>query len=213
VRFRGEDVATVDIRAHRRRVGMVFQAPVAFPGTLLENLQIADPDATPELLERVHLDPAMAGRDAGTLSGGEAQRLVLARALATAPEVLLLDEPTSALDVHATARMEQLAVQLAADGMPMLWVTHDLGQARRIARTVVVLIAGVWRWHGSPDAWADAPSDVAAFLQGAPRGETSPPHHSPSGEGIGRPGDRFPHQNEAGSGGSGGSEGSGGAPR
>ena len=148
MRFRGEDVATVDIRAHRRRVGMVFQAPVAFPGTLLENLQIADPDATPELLERVHLDPAMAGRDAGTLSGGEAQRLVLARCLATRPEVLLLDEPTSALDGAATRRLEALVRELA---LPSIWVTHDVDQLRRLADHVVVIVGGRWERDGGVD--------------------------------------------------------------
>ena len=165
VLFRGEDVAGLDIRAHRRRVGMVFQAPVAFPGSVLDNLRVADPAAAPALLEQVHLDPAMADRDAGTLSGGEAQRMVLARCLATRPEVLLLDEPTSALDGGATRRLEELAREVAAAGTPMVWVTHDLQQLQRLADHVVVLIGGRWVWDGPADGLAAAPADVVALLE------------------------------------------------
>jgi putative ABC transport system ATP-binding protein len=167
VRFRGDDVATLDPRQHRRRVGMVFQAPIAFPGTVLDNLRVADPTLLPErgreLLARVDLDPALLASDAGTLSGGEAQRMVLARCLATHPEVLLLDEPTSALDGHASRRLEVLARGVADQGMPMLWVTHDLRQMRRLADHLVVVLGGRWAWDGPPDA-AGAPEEVAAFL-------------------------------------------------
>jgi putative ABC transport system ATP-binding protein len=164
VRFRGEDVATLDPRAHRRRVGMVFQAPIAFPGTVLDNLRTAAPGASPDLLTQVGLDPAMASRDAGTLSGGEAQRLVLARALATGPEVLLLDEPTSALDGHAARRLEEQARRLADEGLPLVWVTHDLRQVQRLADHLVVLLEGRWAWSGDPGA-TDHPEQVAAFLE------------------------------------------------
>jgi len=168
VRFRGDDVAVLDPRAHRRRVGMVFQAPVAFPGTVLDNLRVADSGITAEraedLLARVHLDAAMITRDAGTLSGGEAQRMVLARCLVTGPEVLLLDEPTSALDAPATRRLEMLARELADDGLPQVWVSHDLDQLRRLADHVVVLIDGRWAWSGDPGA-DNAPASVATFLE------------------------------------------------
>jgi putative ABC transport system ATP-binding protein len=167
VRFRGDDIATLDPRQHRRRVGMVFQVPVTFPGTVLDNLQVADPTIGPdggaELLTRVHLDADLLGRDAGTLSGGEAQRMVLARCLATGPEVLLLDEPTSALDGHAVQRLEASAREVAAQGLPVLWVTHDLRQMRRLADHLVVVLDGRWAWDGPPDA-TGAPDDVAAFL-------------------------------------------------
>jgi putative ABC transport system ATP-binding protein len=167
VRFRGDDVATLDIRRHRRQVGMVFQVPVTFAGTVLDNLRVAHPDLAPEqaaeLLGRVHLDPAMVTRDAATLSGGEAQRMCLARCLATRPEVLLLDEPTSALDGHASQRLEELARELSEAGLPLLWVTHDLRQMRRLADHLVVVLDGRWAWDGPPDA-TDRPGDVAAFL-------------------------------------------------
>lgn len=171
VRFRGDDIAGLDPRVHRRRVGMVFQGPVAFPGTVLDNLRVADPtigaDAAGALLGRAHLDPALAGRDAGTLSGGEAQRMVLARCLATSPEVLLMDEPTSALDSHATRRLEELATELAGAGLSLVWVTHDLDQLRRLADHVVVVAGGRWAWDGPAGAGGiphGAPPEVAAFF-------------------------------------------------
>lgn len=158
VRFRGAPLVGLDPLAHRRRVGMVFQAPARFPGTVRDNLRAVAPleDAEArDLLDRVGLDPALLDRSADALSGGEAQRMVLARALTTAPEVLLADEPTSALDAGATERLEDLARDLAADGMPVLWVTHDLDQVRRLADHLVVLRHGRVIWSG-PAAGADA---------------------------------------------------------
>jgi putative ABC transport system ATP-binding protein len=147
VRFRGEDVAARDPLAHRRAVGMVFQAPVTFPGTVADNLRVADPAATGErlaaLLRRAALDPeTFLERDAATLSGGEAQRACVARALATDPDVLLMDEPTSALDAGATAELETLMRELAAGGVPVVLVTHDDGQLERVADHVVRLADG-----------------------------------------------------------------------
>ena len=152
IHFRGDDLQALDPLAHRRRVAMVFQAPTPFPGTVADNLRavaadLGDDDAR-RLLTRVGLDPSLLGRSADALSGGEAQRLVLARALTTAPEVLLADEATSALDATATARLEALARTLADEGMPVLWVTHDLDQARRLADHLVVTRAGRVTWTG-----------------------------------------------------------------
>ena len=123
-------------------------------------------DAAEVLLGRVHLDPGLVGRDAGTLSGGEAQRMCLARALTTDPEVLLLDEPTSALDGQAVRALEVLARELAGGGLPLLWVTHDLRQVQRLADHLVVVLAGRWAWSGPPTA-DGAPPDVARFLEDA----------------------------------------------
>ncbi len=147
VRFRGEDVAQLDPLAHRRAVGMVFQAPVLFPGTVADNLRVADPGAADarvaELLRRAALDPeAFAGRDADTLSGGEGQRVCLARTLATDPHVVLMDEPTSALDGDATEELEALMRALADDGVPVLLVTHDEAQLERVADHVLRLRDG-----------------------------------------------------------------------
>lgn len=146
IRFRGEDVAAHDPLRLRRRVGMVFQRPTPFPGTVRDNLRVADPECDVEaaatVLERVHLDPSFLDRDADSLSGGESQRACLARTLITEPEVLLMDEPTSALDPAATRILEELGIELAGDGMPIVWVTHDLAQASRIADDRLVLVDG-----------------------------------------------------------------------
>ena len=147
VRYRGEDVAARDPLAHRREVGMVFQRPVVFPGSVADNLRVADPGAGPErlaaLLRRAALDPAeVLDRDAAQLSGGEQQRVCLARTLATDPRVLLADEPTSSLDPDATAELERLMRGLADAGVPVLLVTHDEAQLARLADRVVRLDAG-----------------------------------------------------------------------
>jgi putative ABC transport system ATP-binding protein len=161
VSFRGTPLVDLDPLAHRRRVGMVFQAPARFPGTVRDNLRavsaLEDPEAV-DLLDRVGLDPGLLDRSADALSGGEAQRMVLARALTTEPEVLLADEATSALDGAAAERLEDLARDLATDGMPVLWVTHDLDQVRRLADHLVVLDTGRVTWSGPAADWPGATS-------------------------------------------------------
>jgi putative ABC transport system ATP-binding protein len=143
VRYRGEDLAARDVLAHRREVGMVFQAPVLFPGTVADNLAVAEPlDDGAVLLEHAGLPAAFLTREAATLSGGEAQRACLARALGTRPRVLLMDEPTSALDADATRVIEALARSLADEGVPIILVTHDRDQAARLGDRVVELREG-----------------------------------------------------------------------
>lgn len=142
IRFRGEDLLSLDPVRLRRRVGMVFQRPTPFAGTVHDNLLAAaecDRAGAAHLLERVGLGPEFLDRDALTLSGGEAQRMCLARTLATGCTVLLADEITSALDPDATAVLEDLALQLARSGTSILWVTHDRDQRDRLAdRTIVI---------------------------------------------------------------------------
>jgi putative ABC transport system ATP-binding protein len=146
VRYRGEDLRHVDVLAHRRRAGMVFQRPVVFPGTVRDNLRVAAPDASDDelrtLLERCELRDDVLDREADTLSGGEAQRACLARTLATRPEALLMDEPTSSLDAEATAGLERLIRAQADDGVPVLLVSHDRAQVERLADTVLELREG-----------------------------------------------------------------------
>lgn len=143
--FRHEDLLAIDPVRLRRTVGMVFQRPTPFPGSVLENLLAAAP-MTPEQaerqLERVGLPVDLLERDALTLSGGEAQRMCLARTLATGCEVLLADEITSSLDPEATARLEQLGKELSASGTTVLWVTHDDEQARRMADHLIWIEGG-----------------------------------------------------------------------
>jgi len=152
VRFRSDDIAGVDPQRLRRRVGMVFQQPTPFPGTVRDNLLVAEPeisdvDAT-AALERADLTPEFLDRPARELSAGEAQRVCLARTLATRPEVLLMDEPTSSVDPRSRHALEAMTTALARDGVPVLWVTHDHTQARRVADHVLVLVAGQVEFSG-----------------------------------------------------------------
>lgn len=155
----GHDLGVMDPLALRRRVGMVFQRPTPFPGTGRENLQVADRSiddrAAAELLATVGLDAEFLDRDAQELSGGEAQRLCLARSLAARPEVVLMDEVTSAVDPAARRALEDLARGLVARGLSVLWVTHDLEQAGRLADDLLVVV----------DGHLASPSEATAFLE------------------------------------------------
>ena len=146
VRYRGRPLGELDPLVLRRRVGMVFQRPTPFPGSVASNLAVARPDAGAEALTaalaRVALDPGLLGQEARTLSGGELQRLCLARTLVTGPETLLLDEPTSALDEQPKRVFEDTARDLAAQGITIIWVTHDDAQASRVADRVCQLRDG-----------------------------------------------------------------------
>jgi putative ABC transport system ATP-binding protein len=152
VTYRGDDVAALDPLALRRRVAMVFQAPTVFPGSSFENLRAAvsgiDRERGAALLRRVGLPVEMLDREADTLSGGEAQRLCLARALATDPQVVLADEPTSSLDSASSRVLESLARSLAESGVPVVWVTHDMAQMRRLADHVIALDHGRLTYAG-----------------------------------------------------------------
>ena len=146
VSYRGQPLDDLNPLVLRRRVGMVFQRPTPFPGTVADNLAVAHPEAgTEELstaLKRVALDPGLLGQDARTLSGGELQRMCLARTLVTQPETLLLDEPTSALDAQPKRVFEHTARDLAAQGITIIWVTHDDAQASRVADRIYQLCDG-----------------------------------------------------------------------
>ncbi len=146
VSYRGKPLDELDPLTLRRRVGMVFQRPTPFPGSVADNLAVAHPDAGTEemsaALKRVALDPGLLGQEARTLSGGELQRMCLARTLVTQPETLLLDEPTSALDEQPKRVFENTARELAAQGITIIWVTHDDAQARRVADRIYQLRDG-----------------------------------------------------------------------
>jgi putative ABC transport system ATP-binding protein len=144
--YRGRPLDELDPLVLRRRVGMVFQRATPFPGSVADNLAVARPDADAgELgtaLQRVALDPGLLGQEARTLSGGELQRMCLARTLVTGPETLLLDEPTSALDEQPKLVFENAARGLAAQGVTIIWVTHDKAQAARVADRIYQLRDG-----------------------------------------------------------------------
>jgi putative ABC transport system ATP-binding protein len=146
----GTDYRQIPPRELRRRVGMVLQRPFLFPGKVADNLQFGpkqrgqtlSPTQTAELLAGVGLS-GFESRDVSNLSGGEAQRVSFARALANSPEALLLDEPTSALDEAAKREVETLILQIGQEhGIPCVLVTHEAAQAQRLAERALVLEAG-----------------------------------------------------------------------
>jgi putative ABC transport system ATP-binding protein len=147
IRFEGRDVRELDVLDLRRRAVLVPQLPAPLPGSVADNVRygpsLCDHDTDVEsCLARAGLDRAYADRDASELSVGEQQRLMLARALALEPDVLLLDEPTSALDESARDGVERTLAELAQTGVAMVLVTHDRGQAERIASQVIELHDG-----------------------------------------------------------------------
>jgi putative ABC transport system ATP-binding protein len=157
IRYRGDPLDALDPLVLRRRVGMVFQRPAPFPGSVRDNLLVADPEAANGhlcgALDAAGLGESFLDRSADDLSGGETQRLCLARTLVTEPEVLLMDEPTSALDRGTRRHLEATARRLADGGRPVLWVTHDLDQAERLADDCVVLVEGHIATPGERDLY------------------------------------------------------------
>ncbi|WP_049937791.1 ABC transporter ATP-binding protein [Haloplanus natans] len=146
----GTDYRTLDPRTLRKRVGLVPQNPALRSGTVRENVTIGPrlrgesvgEERLVGLLEAVGLGD-YADRDASDLSGGEAQRVAIARTVINDPEVLLLDEPTASLDSEAEAEVERLLADLLASGeRTVVLVTHDERQAERLADRVARLRDG-----------------------------------------------------------------------
>lgn len=159
------------------RQAMLFQRPVMLRRSAFANVTFALGHAgvpRPERQERAMAAleavglAALAHQPARRLSGGEQQRLALARAAALDPAILFLDEPTASLDPAATRAVESILVDLAARGVKLVMTTHDLGQARRLAGEVVFLLEGRVAAAGPAPAFFDAPPDprAAAFLRG-----------------------------------------------
>jgi putative ABC transport system ATP-binding protein len=148
VSYRGRDVRDYDVLALRREVGFVPQLPALLDATVAENVGFGarlagrgtDMGTT---LGLAGLDGSFADRSARRLSVGEQQRVMLARALALEPRVLLLDEPTSALDERAKAAVEETLLNLRERlSLSFVFVTHELAQAERLADRVVGLEGG-----------------------------------------------------------------------
>ena len=146
----GRDYREIPPQELRRRLGMVMQLPYLFPGTVAENIRfgpeqrgaVISDEEIESLLERVRLS-GYSDREVTNLSGGEAQRISLARTLANAPQILLLDEPTSALDAAARQDVEDLINGIIhQEGLTCIIVTHDLDQASRMAERAMVMEAG-----------------------------------------------------------------------
>jgi tungstate transport system ATP-binding protein len=156
---------------------MVFQRPVLLRRSVAANLdyplalrgvsRAERRDTVARTLDRFGLGP-MADRPARLLSGGEQQRLALARAWAMAPEILFLDEPTSALDPSATRIIEEMIESFSAEGITIVLTTHNLGQARRLAEDVAFLHRGRLIEHRPAAEFFAGPQapEARAFLAG-----------------------------------------------
>ncbi len=158
----------------RRRQAMVFQRPVLLRRSVIANVAFAlksrgtaSTERCMALLEHVGLE-THANKPARLLSGGEQQRLALARALAVEPEVLFLDEPTASLDPSATAAIEGIVTAAHRRGTKIIFVTHNIGQARRLADEVVFLHAGRLVEHEPAEQFFASPRSPEAqgYIEG-----------------------------------------------
>jgi ABC-type phosphate transport system ATPase subunit len=149
--FHGQDIRALDVTELRCRVGFVFQKTAVFAGSVADNIafgpmlknQTLSRERLRTLMKMVALDDAFLDKDAGELSGGQEQRMAIARALANEPEVILLDEPTSALDPIATHQVEDTLQALRRDlNLTLIWVSHAVEQARRVSDRVLLLDEG-----------------------------------------------------------------------
>ena len=157
VLYKGEDIfdASVDVSELRRQVGMVFQKPNPFPMSIYDNIAygprthgINNKAQLDEIVERSLRGAAIwdevkdrLNKSALGMSGGQQQRLCIARALAVEPEVLLMDEPTSALDPISTSKVEELATELK-ENYTIVMVTHNMQQAARISDKTAFFLLG-----------------------------------------------------------------------
>ena len=158
----------------RRRQAMVFQKPVLMRRSVAANIDFVLKSRASHCQHKRDQILREAGlfeqrsQPARLLSGGEQQRLALARALATDPEILLLDEPSASLDSATTIQIENLLKQTRARGVQIILVTHDIGQARRLADDVIFMHAGKLLEHSSAEAFFKSPSSeyAKAYLEG-----------------------------------------------
>jgi len=172
VRYRGENIFESEVNNLRKEVGMVFQKPNPFPMSIYDN--IAYGPRTHGIKHKAQLDDivekALRGaaiwdevkdrlkKNAMGMSGGQQQRLCIARALAVEPKVLLMDEPTSALDPISTSRIEDLAMELKKD-YTIVIVTHNMQQAVRISDQTAFFLLGDLVEYGETEAMFSQPKD------------------------------------------------------
>ena len=172
VRFRGENIFSADVNDLRRHVGMVFQKPNPFPMSIYDN--VAYGPRTHGVRNRAQLDEKVEKalraaaiwdevkdrlkKNALGMSGGQQQRLCIARALAVEPDVLLMDEPTSALDPISTARIEDLCAELK-ENYTIVMVTHNMQQALRISDRTAFFLLGNLVEYDSTETMFSQPGD------------------------------------------------------
>ncbi len=169
----GEDIyGNMDVNLLRKRVGMVFQKPNPFPMSIYDNVAygprthgIRSKAKLDDIVEKSLRDAAIwdetkdrLKKSALGMSGGQQQRLCIARALAVQPEVLLMDEPTSALDPISTSKIEDLAVELKKD-YTIIMVTHNMQQAARISDKTAFFLLGEVIEFGDTEKMFSMPED------------------------------------------------------
>ena len=173
--FEGRDIRSFDPRDLRRRVALVMQTPVLFEGTVGDNLRVRPADAPGDFsaarleaaLAEVGMEPDFLQRDSTTLSGGEKQRVTIARALLRDPQALLLDEPTSALDPpNALLVVETISRLRRARGLSIVAVTHQPELVRRLGGRLLYLVKGRVEAIESIDEPGAADTRLQAFLAG-----------------------------------------------
>ncbi len=151
--YHSRSINEYPVQTLRRQVGFVFQTPVMFPGTVADNLRAAlelagksvidSENVIAEMLALAEVDLSLASRDGTQLSVGQKQRVNIARALMSAPEVLLMDEPTSALDPETADKLMETVGHLGREkNITVVMVTHRLSEARRASDTTIVMEAG-----------------------------------------------------------------------
>ncbi len=151
IQLDGRSIYDMPVTELRRQVGMMFQKTAAFEGTVADNIafgarlqgETLSRAAIRDLMAQVSLEAELADKPASDLSGGQEQRLAIARALSLNPSLLLLDEPTSALDPIATSHVEDSLMRLREhSNLTMIWVSHAIEQARRVGSRVLLLDGG-----------------------------------------------------------------------
>ncbi len=170
IKYHGDELTSgkVDLDAHRQKMGMVFQQFNLFPNmTVLKNLTLA-----PTMLKKLSREEAekkamsllarvgladRANEYPSRLSGGQKQRIAIVRALCMEPDVMLFDEPTSALDPEMVGEVLDVMKELAAEGMTMVVVTHEMNFAKEVANRVIFLDEGVIAEDNTPKELFEAP--------------------------------------------------------
>lgn len=174
IRYKGMDIFSknVDVNSLRKEVGMVFQKPNPFPMSIYDNVAygprthgLTNKTDLDEIVENALKDAAIWGevkdrlkKNALGMSGGQQQRLCIARALAVQPKVLLMDEPTSALDPISTSRIEELTLELK-EKYTIVMVTHNMQQAVRVSDYTAFFLLGELVEYGSTDDIFSTPKD------------------------------------------------------